>query len=377
MWLLRSYQAVVTSTNESWSGFGNGVLETGVDASGTGVKIQYMTSCATAIKPSGSGSSGSSPSSTSPPSSSSTSPPKNPDISSVFPFDTSVSHKVLSPASIAIILAALSLYRFSLPSVNGADEAHIGFASLAGAIGLIGYAVGVVGIIVSFTSISSSSNSNLKKRSNSSLILKTSHGKVGLAFFVLLYALLPLLFGSLLFSRRRRTKVSQDLPVGEPDQPEVVRKNSNETNFTALTTPGREKRSSGGRGTMTPTPESPDPIPDSPVSEARSRSRSLLGPHLWPGYRAKEKATRPSSESGRESTNSVPVSRSFEVLNRGNRSRRLSSNGLNGLGGYGSDGGHSTMPRSLSDLSWLDRRRSVAAIVSILSQNFNLWTDIH
>ena len=72
LWLLRGYQAALSQTNQSWSGSG-GSLGTGVDASGTGVTVQYMTSCAQALTPSSS-SPGSQPTSSSPSSKSSAMP---------------------------------------------------------------------------------------------------------------------------------------------------------------------------------------------------------------------------------------------------------------------------------------------------------------
>ncbi|KAI5123405.1 hypothetical protein M0805_006111 [Coniferiporia weirii] len=366
VWLLRSYPASISSSNASWSGFGNGVLETGVDASGAGVTVQYLQTCAKALSStSGTSTSGpASPTSSSSSSSSSSSPsssgsPDNSNSLGSLPFDTHVSHKILSPVSVALVLAALVFYRLSLPSATVAtDNYQPIFTWLAGFTGLAAYATGIAGMVLGFTTISSTSSGLLERRSTSPSLLKTGHGRAALAFFVALYGLTPFLFCLSLFTQSSDAKQT----VAEPTQPdEVVRKNSNETGFTALTTLGREKVISGDRAACS----SPDVAthgmpPESPLGESRSRTRSLFGGYLWSSLRTKERPSRPSYDSGgHESTSSAGPSRSFEVLNRGNRARRLSANELSG---YSSEGGaHPSVPRSLSDLDWLGRRQNVAA----------------
>ncbi|KIP07035.1 hypothetical protein PHLGIDRAFT_71712, partial [Phlebiopsis gigantea 11061_1 CR5-6] len=107
LWVLRAYNGSVTSSGQHWSGFGNGKLEGGPNASGQGVNITYLTSCATQVAQgsgttSGSGSSSSSPTSTGSPSATS-----GPTPSATFNrFDTSTIHKSLAPVSVALILPA-------------------------------------------------------------------------------------------------------------------------------------------------------------------------------------------------------------------------------------------------------------------------------
>ena len=45
VWILRSYMGALSSNSSKWSGFGNGILSSGPDASGTGVDIAYLVSC--------------------------------------------------------------------------------------------------------------------------------------------------------------------------------------------------------------------------------------------------------------------------------------------------------------------------------------------
>ncbi|KAH8118402.1 hypothetical protein DFH11DRAFT_1567220 [Phellopilus nigrolimitatus] len=347
VWLLRTYSASLTTTNASWSGSGDGTLDTGVNAAGAGVTIQYLSSCASAK------SSGATATATSPTSPTSTSsPPGSTESATLRPFNTHVSHKVLSPVSVALLLAALVSYRLSLSSTIAEvpSSHHSGFVWIA-----------VAGVVIAFTSISLTSDNSLRRRSaSSSLFLKTSHGKAALAFLIALYGLLPLFFGLSYLLRGGGAKVVKT----ELEHPEeVARKESTETGFTALSNNNREKAGSRHRAANSSPDVTTQSIPlESPVSGSRSRARSLLSGHLWSSYRSKERPGRPSYESaGHESEgSSAGPSRSFEVLNRGGRARRLSANGLNG---YSSETGHAQQPglRNINDLNWLDRRQNVAA----------------
>ena len=350
LWLLRGYQAALSQTNQSWSGSG-GSLGTGVDASGTGVTVQYMTSCAQALTPSSS-SPGSQPTSSSP--SSPTGSPGQDTSGQVFPFNTSVSHKILSPISLAGLLASLAIYRYSQPAINtsGPINSHISKSILATVLGVAFYFLGIVGLVFSFTSITESSSNTLKKRSTSGFILKTGHGQAALIFFIGLYAALAAFF--ILTVTQKSSTVEAEAASERPDN---SRKDSQETGFTFNGT-AREKNGTVRRASSpSPAPDQESLPPESPDTPGK-RSMSILGGHFFSRRRnVGERIDRRSSESGRDSMSSGP-SRGFEVLNRGNRKRRLSANGLNG---YPSE---PVVPRSLSDLSWLERRRSVAAVVS-------------
>lgn len=355
LWLLRAYSASLSESNATWSGFGDGVLGGGADASGAGVTIQYISSCAQQLSPS-STSSVPNPTSSSNPSNGSN------NASQVkFPYNTKTSHKILSPLSLAGLLMALVFYRLSMPlPVEGTSVPagpKFGLLVTAGFIALIAYAIGIAGLVLSFTTISLNESANaLRKRSDSqSLNLKTSHGVAALVIFIVLYASLPLLL-FLSFNQNRKQKDKQILPYSENGE-EQARKDSTETGFSALMTPAREKQFISHRATSS----SPDiishaTVPDSPIREPRVRVRSLFNGNFWPNR--KERTSF--DDRTQESLSSAGPSRSFEVMNRGPRTRRFSM----GLQGYSSEGGHSaqpSVPRGLSDLDWLDRRQNVSA----------------
>ncbi|EJD01377.1 uncharacterized protein FOMMEDRAFT_21769 [Fomitiporia mediterranea MF3/22] len=353
VWVLRGYRGQITESNGTWSGFGNGQLGSGADASGTGVTVQYLTSCAQALSPAAT-------SSSSGPSSSSPATPTSPGSSGqkFFPYDTGAGHKVSSPVSVALLLAALVFYRMSMPltAAGALTSPRVGFIWLAGLTGLAAFAVGIAGVVLAFTTISSTSGGSLRKRSSTSLFLKTNHGKAALAFFAILYGALPLLFALSFIRRRKRPKQAL---INSEQVKERERQDSNETGFTALMTPAREKAMNGHRATASSPDVTQMTQPDSPVTESRTRRRSFFGGHLWYGHKKERHSTE--SSGPQDSLNGNDTKRSFEVLNRGNRPRRLSGSAWNALS---SEGGHSvqaSMPRSLSDLNWLDRRHNVAA----------------
>ena len=362
LWLLRGYSASLTESNATWSGFGDGLLGGGEDASGTGVTIQYLSSCASQLSPSSTTTSGGS----SPTSTGGSQSGSGDSSQTVFPYNTSTSHKVLSPLSFAGLLLALVFYRLSMPlpseSTPSIPSGHkFGLLVISGFIALVAYAIGIAGLILSFTTISlNSSSSSLRKRSDSQgLNLKTGHGKAALIVFIILYASLPLLL-FISFDHNKKQKEKQTHLYSETGE-EQIRKDSTETGFTALMTPAREKHFIGHRATnSSPDIVSHSTVPDSPVHETRKRVRSLFGGSFWPSR--KERSSF--DDRTQESEGSAGPSRSFEVMNRGNRARRLST----GLYGYSSEGGHSaqpSVPRGLSDLNWLDRRQNVAAFVNI------------
>ncbi|KLO10239.1 hypothetical protein SCHPADRAFT_856821 [Schizopora paradoxa] len=360
VWLLRSYMGSLDSTNDtSWSGFGSGTLSTGVDASGSGVTNQYLTSCATALSPP--------PSSSSPGPPAPTSPTKpGSDTGTTFAFNTEVSHKLLSPISVALVLASIVFYRLSLPAVvtGPFGDVHVYALWLCGLVGLAAYGVGIAGLVFAFTTISAtSSNTSLRRRSASSTFLKTGHGKAGLALFICLYGLLPIVLAKRFITRKRPSPILQ---VSDPAE-DAARKNSTDTGFTALGMNSREKKDSYPtlRSRQSSSPHEPDHstlAPDSPVGEDRRRTHSF---HLWPSFMSRDKnaaAARESEETALETESGETPTKGFVVLNRGGqRMRRLSANAV-GTNGYANDGRLSANGRSLSDLSWLDRRRSLNVV---------------
>lgn len=365
VWLLRSYHAALTSSNATWSAFGDGTLSTGVQASGSGVTIQYLSSCASPIG-SSSISSGSSTSPTSPTSPTSSSPSSGSSNASIqFPFDAALGHKALSPISLTILLVTILAFRFSAPSASNEDTG-VKLLWLTGLLVFLAYVSGIVGLVLSFTTITSTASVTLSKRSSSGTLLKTGHGKAALALFIVLYILLPFLA----YFRLRSMKKDNTTLIPSRQEP-VTSKNLDETGFSGLATPGKEKPNRFARATSSsPDLTSNNATIDSAKQQRRSRTRSLFSGNMWPGLWPKENGERPSMESaGHESSASQVPQKSFEVMNRANRVRRLSSNGLNGHSTEEGHTLHSAQPsvvRTLSDLDWLDRRQNVAAFVSNL-----------
>jgi len=327
VWLLRAYNGVVTSSGQKWSGFGGGTLQTGVNANGTGVVVQYMAACASAVAGS---SFPSSPTSAPKP----TSPGSQ--LSGQF-YDVSITHKILAPVSVALLLPAIILLRFASPTTVSfpPTEHNIALLYIAAFIGIGAYGVGIAGLASSFTTIRATAS--VRKRSSSDLILKTDHGMAGLALFVCFYGLIPFLY--LLRARpkllhRHRTKdktVKTGLSHGHD--------NSTDTREKLAAAIGDSISVIPSVGIRTP-PASP-------------RRRAPWGGYsLWQGSRIQE----PRASSDTESTMSVVAQpRPFEVVNRPQRIRRASTSGLNLH--------PSTTPRSLVDLDWLDQRRSLNAVV--------------
>ena len=339
MWVLRAYGGSVTQSGQQWSGFGNGNLQTGVNANGAGVSVQYISTCATALaspqtsSPTGSGRG--SPTA-SPPSSSSTLPFS--DLSNSF--DTSIMHKSLAPISLALLFPTVILYRLSLPSTSS-SPLQLSFALRRASVLMliVAYGAGVAGLVSSFSSITASSSGSLSRRATSSnKVLKTTHGQAGLALFIALYGLLPLLFAAY-YLRRRMFASPKDI-VGKI-RAERSRADSSDT---------AEKLNSyrnpvdSGQGIVRP--------PATASSAGHPSSRNRLG--FW--FQSREGRT--SSESASESESPVP--RTFEVVNRPARTRHPSAGGAPSFYEHA----HRTAtPRNLSDLSWLERRRSVNAMV--------------
>ena len=342
MWILRAYGASVSQSGQQWAGFGNGQLQTGVNANGAGVAVQYISTCVSAIGavqtvlPSTSSPLHHSPTTT--PVSSSGSP-----SNATYLFDTSVTHKSLAPISLALLLPTIILYRLSLPSTSGpSSQQSLGPLYVSVLMLFVAYGTGLTALVSSFTSITS--GATISRRATSNMVLKTSHGQAGLALFVALYGFVPLLF--LAYFVRWRLFASTPKEIVGKIRAERSRADSSDTaeklnSFRGIADTGNQ---GGGALSRTPVP-SPGPTP----------SRRHIG--LW--FRKSREGLASSAESGPESSES-PVHRTFEVVNR--RTRHHSASGT--LNVYESTNLRSpTTPRNLSDLSWLDRRRSVNAVV--------------
>jgi hypothetical protein len=341
MWVLRAYGASVTRSGQQWSGFGNGDLQTGVNANGAGVSIQYITTCAKAIGPSQfsspTGSVLGSP--TNPPSSSSTSFPFAGQSHS---FDTSFVHKSLAPISLALLLPTVIFYRLSLPPTSGPSlQLSFGLRCASVLILIVAYGAGLAGLVSSFTSISTTGTGNglLSRRAvSSNTILKTTHGQAGLALFIALYGLIPLLFLASLL-RWRMFASSREI-VGKI---RAERSRADSTDTAEKLNSYRTTADTSQQGVVRP----PAPL----SSPGDTPSRRHIG--LW--FRSKD--VKAPSETASESESPV---RTFEVVNRPARTRRPSS-GTPTF--YEHAHRSSTVPRNLSELSWLERRRSVNVMV--------------
>ena len=341
MWLLRAYGASVTQSGQQWSGFGNGNRQTGVNANGAGVSVQYITTCAKAIGSSQSSPSGSGHGSpTEPPSSSSTSSSAR----QSYPFDTSFIHKSLAPISLALLHPTVIFYRLSLPSTSGPPlQLSFGLRWASILILIVAYGVGLAGLVYSFTSISTSGtgNARLSVRSiPSNAVLKTGHGQAGLALFIALYGLIPLLF--LASYLRWRIFASSTAIVGKIR--ERTRADSSDTaeKLNSYRTAADTNQQGAVRSSAPPS------------SPGHTPSRKPVG--LW--FRSKD--VKGSSETASESES--PVQRTFEVINRPARTRNPSASGTPIFHEHAHNRS-SNVPRNLSELSWLERRRSVNAMV--------------
>ncbi|KAF8450702.1 hypothetical protein L210DRAFT_3521072 [Boletus edulis BED1] len=330
VWILRAYNGVVTASNSSWGG-PNGQLETGINANGAGVTIQYMTQCASQLK--------SVPTTTSPSSTSiatstsmatSTATPKS------FLYDVSFVHKLTAPLSMALLLPAILLARLAPAKVMRPTGGKGPLVYLAWVIAILAYGLGLTGLVTSFTF--GRPMVVVRKRSASGSILKTGHGIAGLILAIALYGVVPSLYFLLFFRSAPRRPQKE---VIDRSEAAASRANSVDT---------AEKLASSATPQQTQYPPSP---PASP----RTRLHSWGGSSFWLGRRSRE--GRVSTDS--ESMHSAGPQRAFEVVNRPARIRRASINGL----AYPNIEIYQrvpVVPRSLGDVDWLDRRRSLNAV---------------
>lgn len=200
-------------------------------------------------------------------------------------------------------------------------------------VGVAAYALGIVGLATSFTSITVMSP--VAKRALASVHLQTAHAKAGIALFAGLYGLVPLLQLLALFLRRFESK--------DTDQVE----SKNHADSTA-------EKSSMNERAASPSQRSEPAL--SQNGEAKKRVRSWAGIGTWAGISA-----RRSNETSTDDQTQTPSKRSFEVVNRPMRQRRASGNSLAAF----SDPRPAHHPRNLSDMSWLDPRRSTSGMVSV------------
>ncbi|KAI0368139.1 hypothetical protein BV20DRAFT_948921 [Pilatotrama ljubarskyi] len=336
IWLLRAYNATLTKTNQTWSGFGSGSLTSGASANGQGVTVQYLTQCAASIaSPTSTGSTSPSSTPTSGPDSSG-SGQGAPSSGNTVAYDTSTIHKSTTAISVALFFPALVLHRLSSPTVglSQSTQRHLALFYLGAVVGLAAYGLGIAGLATAFTSITSTGMA-VAKRSVASPTLPTAHSKAGLALFAAMYGLVPILHIVALVIRR--CDGSRD------NEPAVGRHRADSTT---------EKLSMNGRA-VSPSQRSEPLSHDAPNGETRRRVRSWAGIGTWAGITG-----RRSNETTSEDHTHTPSQRSFEVVNRPIRQRRASGNSLAAF----SDPRPTHTPRNLSDMSWLDPKRSNSAM---------------
>lgn len=324
LWLLRAYSGVITPSNPNWTGFGNGQLQTGINADGSGVLAKYLTQCASLIPKTSPSNNGSTPVAPGPHSNSDT----------FHQFETSISHKLLLPLSLVVFLPVLLFFRWAHSTSDGRwiPIQHVGLVAVAAVTGIAAYLAGVVGLIFSFTTISS-------RVSTKNIHLKTAHGIAGLTFFLSLYVLLPLLY--LFFACfNLHSRVSSDT--------------HSQRSVNGFARSVDEKIVANH---MHPQSVTPSMYNVSPPSSPPVRTQSFDTPNPL--------MLRPSNDEGLSAESSAPTTprKGFEVLNRPSTSRARESSEARLSASM--PGSHDLPTiRRLGDIDWLLRRRTLNAVVS-------------
>lgn len=322
VWVLRAYNGVVTPEDtKNWSGYGDGRLQTGVNSKGTGVVNQFVSTCASPLAqpvlPT-------SPNSTSPPGPDG--PPDGPPAASTSLISTSILHKLLGPLSVALLLPSFLLFRFTSPAFNTTPALPRVWLYVSAFLALAAYGLGIAGLSTSFTTRSSTITDAPRPSP-----LTTIHGRVGLALFICLYAVVPLL--AMLHASSNR---NQHVLNGKEE--------SRKRSYSDATE----------KDPFHPSTHSPSP------PNARSRTHSW-GPSSW----RKSRDDRLSSDSeSMEVGEPVPAKRGFEVMNRPARTRQASGSRLGVPSSPASY--HTAGSQSLGALDWLERSRSLATVVRCL-----------
>lgn len=333
LWLLRAYNGRVASSEE-WAGYANGELQSGVNANGAGVKVEFITGCASP-RPSQSGS----PTSPTNPSSSDTNvdvPPPPPSAQ----YTTSISHKILSPISVILLFPAIFCFRLAFPSSSSSRNA-ISPLYMFILFTVSSYALAIAGLTLAFTSRSSVGLSR-RDEQQTTTHLQTTHSRAALAFFILTYAITPVLAAILICGRRTRRRVHA---TREDRRNSLVLEKKTSVDVTT----GPHSESECG------------------PSRALSVGPSSVATH---GHLAHAEDMEPASAP----TTPTPLStlpRSFAVVNRPKQQRARSANSWLAVRAaeISSDGHRSPGSsnqghlRSLSDVDWMMRRRSLNAVV--------------
>lgn len=342
-----------------------------------------MTRCAVAVPtPSGSSTKASStgPASptalASPTATGTTQPSAVASIADHHPYNASVVHKLLSPISVVLGTLAIIAYRFCLPPLahRSPSSNQKPLTYLTQALALVAYATGLAGFILSFLTIRATST--IVQRSVSiHTVLKTTHGIAGLVLFLALYGLIPFLSLSVFVRTRLFRDPQSTLKDADDDK---AAKDGAHSDFAVgpekvgyFAQPGSAARSMSTIAGLSSRPASPPP---------RRRVQSwdtaqALSSSAYPPTPASNRERKPSdtrletAASAPNPNSSSPPARSFEVTNRPGRDVRQRS--MSGLDSFAEHVGYSRLvhprlqPRTLSDVSWLERRRSLNAVVSV------------
>lgn len=332
IWLLRAYNGVITrSGDQSWGGYGNGQLQSGSNASGTGVTNAYIGACATQLSPDV------------PPSSTNIPSPTSSGTTFVsHRYNVGIIHKILAPLSIALVLPVILAYRLSSPSMTSPTELSRSPSSLPILLisSFLVIGLGITGLITSFTSISY--DSSLVRREKSSLYLRTGHGIAGVVLAAAFYVAVPIGFFLSLLLRHcldQGNWLSRD-----------------------------EAEKSTVRSPTLSTMILDGPLDHQPPSTNHSRSQSSTGLlQFW--KRSLDRNTSNDTEGGDEFGTRDPPSptprpsKGFEVVNRPKNTHRASSHSMSGLLDYSPPHAGTHIPMRLGDMSWLSRRRMVNTVV--------------
>ncbi|KAF9534342.1 hypothetical protein CPB83DRAFT_844074 [Crepidotus variabilis] len=317
MWLLRAYSGMITPSSTTWSGFGSGNLQSGINADGSGVRVSYLNECAIRIaEPI------SNPSSTSSSAPTNTPPPKDPTpVLFSTAYDASFLHKLLAPLSLVVLFPVILSLRWAVFSdgYRGTESGVFIQVSFLGAI--VAFGLGVAGLILGFTTISSS------QVSSSHLHFKTGHSIAGLVFFLCLYIIIPIIYLALLRIRiRSRRELAEDVEEKDGDIQGSVGKPESE-DIRSLTSSLRNA--------------SPPP----------TRTRTMS----WDTTTAIKMAAATEGSGPSNESSVAPTPSGFEVLNRQHRARKTSGQSPPPLTVR-------PLPSTLSDIDWLLRRRSLNAV---------------
>lgn len=324
IWLLRAYTGMVTSSNASWSGFGDGHLQSGINADGSGVSVQYLKQCASRVVPAPTPTTSSiNPSQLAPTSTNSVLP-------SAQHIDTLRLHKILAPVSVAVMLPGLLLF-WSSSSWVLTNKWKLYWIFTAIPLVLSSYGLGIAAVILSFTDKPPTDRTSAPPINVGP---NTGHAITSLVFFICLYGLAPAILLTSFFAKKRETrKVVTNSGVNSPDC--------------------EEKLGVGIREVTASKPQS-----SRETSSPSSPQTQSLGPSsLW------QRSAEGRLSTDTESLRSTGPKRGFEVMNRPTRTRRQSESWtrtpVEGIPPP------IIQSRSLGEIDWLLRRRSLNAIVRI------------